>query len=143
MNLMLGETIEKTVKQMKDILVPRNRATLVLELNGLRVGEAAGGGDMHGLLANNVAVQVYVPSKGEKLGQMLSADLYGETCEVSLETSKTYIGRRITFVGTSLRSKVPNAEIIREWWRASGVKASTERVGKYDVTRAEYFASIS
>ena len=52
--LMLESTIEQSCGSSRAAaaLAARTKALAVLEINGLRVGEASGGGGLHGLLAN-------------------------------------------------------------------------------------------
>ena len=118
LGIMLNSTIVKCCGRSKaaPFLAARTRALLTLELNGLRVGEATGGGDMHGLLANHVSIRV-LPSAAV-------GDPLRETCRVVIDSSKTVLGRTLVFVGETLTSRVPHARFLRELWAASGVETT-------------------
>ena len=107
----------------------RKRAMLLLALEvlcGLRVGEALGGGDHHGLLANNVRILKNISS--------------GETSvEVQVEHSKTKHSRWINAVGLSEgEARVPLAWALREYWKISGFTVKTWAEGGYEVTGTDY-----
>ena len=75
---------------------------------GMRVGEVAGGGDGHGLLANNLVIL-----RDARSGE--------ETVEGFLEHSKTKHRRYCNAVCESLgAARVRLGEYLREYWEAAG-----------------------
>jgi hypothetical protein len=113
-------------------LLARSRTHVVLELiGGLRVGEALGGGDGHGLLAPNCCL--LEPLTAE------CADL-GTTIEAHIEDSKTGPGGRyVNFVGTSRTLGMAAARHLRDLWQVSGMELETFVDGGFRVTRPDYY----
>ena len=106
-------------------LAARWRLLLVLEaLGGLRIGEATGGGDYHGLLANNLAI-IATPD-GE------------ETVEAKIEHSKTGRSRFINFMGKTKVSQIDAAGIVRAYWRSCGLQTQKVREAGHLVERTDY-----
>ena len=94
---------------------------------GLRVGEAVGGGDNHGVLADNVCIFTNVAT-GE------------EFVEARIEHSKTKFERFVTILGTTKGEvALPTACFVRDYWRESGVPMRPTIVeGGYRVERPDY-----
>ena len=91
---------------------------------GLRVGEALGGGDYHGLLANNVTILRRLDAEGIPTGD--------EYVEAMIEHSKTGHKRIISAVGLSKGAgAVPLARLIREYWDLAGFSIVTRLEGGY------------
>lgn len=133
--IMLGDTLKEVCSNKGIIdkrLLSRTEALMVLELcGGLRVGEATAGGDMHGLLANDLCFQ---------RPRNLQSDDLGETVEISLKDSKTGPGRRLAFVGVSRTSKIPNAGILRRWLKVAGVDMCPGQMeGGFVIERPDYW----
>ena len=103
--------VTSRVGYLQDYYLARALAALLIELGGgARVGEATG--DLHGMLANNACIQRLVhPPEGD----------LGETIEMKLEDSKTYLGRHLVFVGESRGTGLPFAEWLRSYWRACNI----------------------
>ena len=134
-NIMLDSSISEVCSSRgtpDPRLVSRTEALLVLELcGGLRVGEATSGGDMHGLLANNLNFQR--PRGG-------TSDGLGETVEVTVKDSKTGPGRRLAFVGVTQRLKIPNAVILRKWLKVAKIETCREQdEGGFSIERPDYW----
>ena len=117
-NLMLGGVLREVCykgknERLDQMILARTEALLILELlGGLRVGEATSGGDLHGLLANNIVFAVPSMGKGDGLG---------ETIEMSIDDSKTGPGRHIAFVAVTRGSKLEAGMILRRCLDCFGV----------------------
>ena len=95
-------------------------------VGGCRIGEVAGGGDSHGLLANETAI-LYDPVT-EK-----------EVVEAKLEHSKTGFSRYLDYAGMTEVSKVECAKHMKELWRFSGMKTTVSEQAGIQVTRPDYW----
>ena len=108
----LDTTIPRAAKGNEYILA-RSIALLTLELaGGLRVGEATGGGELHGLLANQCRLaQVLQPNKWNIKEMVL--------CQI--DSSKTKFGRCVAICGeTQGALNFKAAQHIRKLWAVSG-----------------------
>jgi hypothetical protein len=84
--------LPKLCKSLRYILL-RSLMLLVLELmGGMRVGEATGGGEAHGLLANNCYLARPIVLDKHKIDEMLVAEI---------EDSKTTFGRTVVMCGVT------------------------------------------
>jgi hypothetical protein len=99
-------------------------------VGGMRVAEVCGGGDGHGLLANNVCIQRVVEGEGSE---------YPETIEARIEDSKTGYARWTVFQATTNKTKIEAGEHLRLWWKASGLTWSKERKGAFVEERPDYW----
>ena len=100
--------MEDTMPAKCGKLLARSLVQWMLELmGGVRVGEACGGGDGHGALANHLTIAWPVGS---------ARGCSEETCELWLADSKTHYSRYVNFVGKSRGVGMPAAEYIRELW---------------------------
>ena len=104
----------------------RWKLELVCEgVGGCRIGEVVGGGDGHGLLANNTCIQEDLES--------------GVVCvEGMLEHSKTKFSRYLNMAGIT-ESGVNSAEIIKEYWRLSGMETITYVQAGVRITRPDFW----
>ena len=101
----------------------RMRVLAVCEgVGGLRVGDACGADDCHGLVAENVYLLTQI-STGER------------TVELELDSGKTGFKRHVNMIGTTLTSKVPVYEIFAEFCEASGFVMETWQEGDFSVSR--------
>jgi hypothetical protein len=91
-------------------------------VGGLRVGDACGADDCHGLVAENVYLLTQI-SSGER------------TVELELDSGKTGFKRHVNMIGTTLTSKVPVYEIFSEFCKASGFVMETWQEGDFSVSR--------
>lgn len=109
-------------------LLKRRRLLYALEVMcGFRVGETAGGGDGHGLLANHVCV-------------LRNLSTGATSVEAMIEHSKTKFKRYVNAVGTSQgKGQVPLAAVLQDYWSAWGFSVSTWTEGGYEVTGVDYF----
>ena len=94
---------------------------------GLRVGEALGGGDYHGVLAGNCFAL-----------REISTGLM--TVDVMLEHSKTHFKRWTGCLGETLGdARLPLDRLLREYWQAAGMQTYTYVEGGHEITTVDYF----
>ena len=99
---------------------------------GLRIGEAVGGGDHHGILANNLCILRRLDSCARPTGE--------ETIEGLLEHSKTKHKRFVNAVGlTRGAAAIPLSELLRDYWRLSGFRVMHIDSGGYREERPDYY----
>jgi len=117
--IMFGRTLTEACARARNssYMLARSRLLTVVEvLGGLRVGEALGGGDGHGLLAPNCAILEPLTETCAELGT---------TIEAHIEDSKTGVsGRYVNFVGTSRTLKLEAERYLRELWAAGAKKSA-------------------
>jgi hypothetical protein len=114
-------------------LLPRALVLLALELGGgLRVGEATGGGEAHGLLANMCYVAEPIVQDEFRIQSMVVA---------TLEDSKTTFGRTAVMCGvTRGELRLPCEQYLRDLWQASGLKVDDGEVRDgMRITRPDYW----
>ena len=113
---MLWSAIHEVIPGRKSspLVTLRHQLLIAVEaMMGFRVGEVLGGGDRHGLLADNVKIIRAVGVDGQPRGD--------EMVEASIEHSKTGPRRTVTAVGLSRgEAKVPLADLVRSYWRGAG-----------------------
>eukprot|EP00966_Prymnesium_polylepis_P336057 7391386-Prymnesium_polylepis.1 len=94
-------------------------------VGGLRVGDAVGADDTHGLVAENV--------------YLLTDNETGErTVELMLDRGKTGFKRSVNMIDVTITSKVPVYRIFEEFNAASGFSTETWQEGRFQVTRPKY-----
>jgi len=111
----------------KPVIKSRSRLGYGLEqAHGVRVGEAMGSGDGHGVKAAHACI--------------LRKRTTGlETVELMLEHSKTKHRRWTNSLGTTLgEAALPVSQLLRDWWRDAGMKVVSYAEGEYDVTTVDY-----
>ena len=126
---MLSLMINTLIPGLKTTEIIRARSVLFLVLEaigGLRVGEAMGGGDHHGLLASNVCILRDVRDGSVSV-------------EGRLEHTKTKHVRWVNMVGTTKTEKIAVAGAMSNYWRLSGIETITRREGHYTETRPDYW----
>ena len=97
---------------------------------GLRVGEVVGGGDFHGLLANNLTII-------RRLGD--GGPVGPEIVEGYLEHSKTKHPRWVSGLGLSKGSAgIELASLLRAYWRLAGWRIVTRHEDGYQVEGPDY-----
>ena len=128
LGLLMGKTLSE---HCGPALLTRSKVQVVLELmGGVRVGEATGGGDGHGALADNVCI---ARPAGTNVGDA------GEVVELWLEDSKTGFARYVDFVGKSQGAlAIEGAQLIRELWKESGVQVTEKIEDGMIVERPDY-----
>lgn len=108
----LSIMFEQTLAKVSPSLRARTYVMATLEtMGGVRVGEACGGGDGHGALANNLCI---MRPAGTQVGHE------GESVELWLEDSKTSYPRYVNFVGKSRGIGIEGADHIRRLWAECG-----------------------
>jgi len=126
---MLTLILDRIIPRLQTSTLIRARSKLFLvweAVGGLRVGEAMGGGDHHGLLANNVCILRDVRDGSVSV-------------EGRLEHTKTKHVRWINMVGTTEVSKVRVAGITADYWELAGIDTVTRREGSFVETRPDYW----
>lgn len=108
-------------------IAAREKAQIMLEgVGGCRVGEVAGGGDEHGLLANEVAI-LRDPESGLVV------------VEAKIEHSKTGFSRYLDVAGTTEGSFIECANIMMEYWRNAGFELDRSSQAGIDVIRPNFW----
>ena len=132
--LMMQQLLERVIPERGGDEDVNTRMCLMFVLEvmfGLRVGEALGAGDFHGLLANHLVILEKLNEEGEPCGV--------QTCEAMLEHSKTHHRRWINAVGTSKgRARIQLTIYIRAYWQLTGLTIRTRKEGGYLVTGPDY-----
>ena len=100
-------------------------------VGGCRIGEVAGGGDSHGLLANDVSIleDPTVP-RGE---------LRSVVVEAHLAHSKTGYSRYLDMAGKTQTSGIEVAKHMRTYWQRAGFKVDTFIQAGVRVTRPDFW----
>jgi hypothetical protein len=112
----------------------RTKVNVVTEgLAGLRIGEVAGGGDAHGLLANETAILID-PEKE-------ASDPKSKVVEGHLEHSKTGFSRYFDVVGKSEKSGIEAARIYEEYWAMAGFKITETNQAGIKVRRPDFLVA--
>ena len=128
-----GIALERTIPAISTskYIVDRTLFLLSLELaGGMRVGEATGGGEYHGLLANNINVAT-------PLGSVDPAD---ETIEAYLEDSKMKFDRYVAYFSVTRGPlKLNSGRYLRELWKSNGLVLITSVIDGLRVTKPDYF----
>ena len=100
-------------------------------LGGCRIGEVAGGGDCHGLLANEVCVMEDPGAPEGTLGQRVVV--------ARLEHSKTGFARSLVMAGRTETSGIQAANIVTDYWREAGFQLVTSVQAGVWVTRPDFW----
>ena len=109
----LSVLFSQTLRQVSAALRTKTRWLAVLEvMAGVRVGEACGGGDGHGALANHLSFMNPVNSTSES----------DEFCELWIPDSKTCFPRYVNFMGRSRGVGVDAADSLRALLTEPGVR---------------------
>ena len=113
-------------------IAAREKVQFVMEgVGGCRIGEVAGGGDLHGLLSNNVAIL-------EKLDAPSGA-LDACVVEAYLEHSKTKFSRYLDLAGKTRTTGIECALIVLEYWKLAGVRLTVTMQQGVKVTRPDHW----
>ena len=110
----------------------RGRVQMVLEgVGGCRIGEVAGGGDAHGLLANNTAI----------LEDPLASAGDPSRCVVEghLEHSKTKFARTLNLAGKTITTGIGAAGILADYWDRAGFRIVRYEQAGIWVKRPDYW----
>ena len=133
--MMMRQLLERVIPERGGEVDVSTRMQLMFALEvmfGLRVGEALGGGDFHGLLANHLVILQKLDEDGEPSGAV--------TLEGMLEHSKTLHKRWVNAVGVSKgRARVQLAKYVRAYWKLTGLTIRTRKEGGYLVTGPDYY----
>lgn len=119
------------VEAMAVVMTARETSMNDFELvGGMRVGEVLGGGEGHGLLANNACIQWVEDGPGSE---------HGVTIEARIEDSKTGFARWTVFTGKTEKSGIETAEHLRELWKVSGLVITKGTESCFQVERPNYW----
>jgi hypothetical protein len=132
--LMLKTMVEEIIpKRFADpFIVRREQLQVLIEgVGGCRIGEVAGAGEVHGLLANNVAL---LEDPEAPVGDMAKTVVEGY-----LEHSKTGYSRYFDITGCTVNSKLECAKILQDYWRLAGMKVTTTMQAGVKVTRPDFW----
>ena len=95
-------------------------------VGGCRISEVAGGGESHGLLANNSAI-LKDPESGEVV------------VELHLEHSKTKFARYLDIAGETEGSQIQVEKHLREYWRSAGFRLTETTQAGIQVVRPDWW----
>ena len=127
----LSIMFDVTLPKIGIALRKRSRALAALELMAaVRIGEAAGGGEGHGALANNLSFMVPVSST-DRAGE--------EFCELWIPDSKTCFPRYANFMGRSRGVGIDAADSLRALLWESRIDLDTEVVDGLQVETPNYW----
>ena len=120
-------------------IAAREKVQFVTEgLGGCRIGEVAGGGDDHGLLANNVCILEDMDPVRAKEREKFHG-IGGVVVESYLEHSKTGFGRYLDMAGVTVGSKVNAGKIMRDYWEEAGFTVRTYMQQGVKVSRPDHW----
>jgi hypothetical protein len=112
----------------------RSRARVQVEAEGVggcRIGEVTGGGDLHGLLANQSCILEDMEKPADAVDRVV--------VEYKLEHSKTGFSRYLDLAGTTKTSKIECARHLQEYWAEAGMKTRTTIRGGVKETRPDFW----
>jgi hypothetical protein len=114
------------------LLGAREKVQVVCEgVGGCRIGEVAGGGDCHGLLANEVAIMEDPQAEEGALGQSVVV--------ARLEHSKTGFARSLVMASKTETTGIEVGNVIASYWREAGMKLVTSVQAGVRVTRPDFW----
>ena len=131
---MLKLIVEKVIDERypDPFISAREKVQFIAEaVGGCRIGEVCGGGDSHGLLANNVAILEDSEASRDELGRVV--------VEAKLEHSKTGFSRHLDMAGCTRTSGINCAEIMENYWKAAGFKTVSYMQAGVRVTRPDFW----
>ena len=112
-----------TTTRAQQYIVSRDKVLGAAEgVGGLRVGDATGADETHGLVAENVYLL-----KDKETGE--------RTVELMLDSGKMGFKRSVNMVGETLTSRVPVADIFAEHCQIAGYELATWDEGRFSVSR--------
>ena len=131
---MLKLIVEKVIDERypDPFISAREKVQFIAEaVGGCRIGEVCGGGDSHGLLANNVAILEDLDAGRDELGRVV--------VEAKLEHSKTGFSRHLDMAGCTRTSGINCAKIMENYWKAAGFKTVSYMQAGVRVTRPDFW----
>jgi hypothetical protein len=100
-------------------------------VGGCRIGEVSGGGDAHGLLANNTCILID-PNLPE-------SDPGAVVVEYKLEHSKTGYSRYLNMAGETENSHIQTAKHLRDYWAKAGFTVTEKSQAGVKVLRPSFY----
>ena len=131
---MLKLIVEKLIGERypNAFIAAREKLQFIAEaVGGCRIGEVCGGGDSHGLLANNVAILEDMSAERDTLEHVV--------VEAKLEHSKTGFSRYLNMAGRTKTSEIDCAEIVMRYWKEAGFKLISYVQAGVKVTRPDFW----
>jgi hypothetical protein len=131
---MLKLMVEEVVRGRFNDSFIRAREIVQLEIEGIggcRIGEVAGGGDCHGVLANNTCVLTNQSAEPGSLAHRV--------VEIELEHSKTGFSRFLDYAGVTQNSQIEAANHMLSYWAAAGFKVVTTVQAGVMVQRPDFW----
>ena len=130
-----GGIVDEEIKD--SFLAAREKVQVEAEgVGGCRVGEVSGGGDCHGLLANNSCILL---RPGSNDGEAGSLALPESVVEYKLEHSKTGFSRYLDLAGETKNSGIQTAKHLREYWALAGFTVTEKVQAGVTVLRPSFF----
>ena len=130
MRAIVGPIIDARFKA--PFLRSRARVQVVAEgVGGCRIGEVTGGGDLHGLLANQSCILEDMEKPADAVDRVV--------VEYKLEHSKTGFSRYLDLAGTTKTSRIECARHLQEYWAEAGMKTRTTIRGGVKETRPDFW----
>ena len=126
LKIIMFEVLPETYQRQVQVLHRMRWQIGVEALGGLRVGEATGGGEGHGLLANNTFIL-------EQIGT------FKKFVELKLEHSKTGFARYINMVYETETSKIPMGEYTEALWASMGLQVASKTENGFTVQQPDYW----
>ena len=134
-SLMMRHLLETVIPERGGNEMVNTRMLLMFAIEimfGFRVGEALGGGDFHGILANHLVILQRLDEHGLPFGE--------ETLEGMLEHSKTLNKRYVNAVARSKGvARVEFAKYLRKYSSLAGFKIRSRKEAGFLVTGPDYY----
>ena len=131
---MLKMIVEKLVDERfsDPFIAARDKVQVIVEgVGGCRIGEVVGGGDRHGLLANNTCI---LEDPNAEQGSICST-----VVEMKLEHSKTGYSRYLDIAGKTQISGIECAKLLQQYWRLAGFTVKEEIWAGVRVFRPDFW----
>ena len=127
LSLMVGDGGEIDLQYRNPFLRARSKVQHEAEgVGGCRIGEVVGGGETHGVLANESSI-------------LWDPETEREVVEMKIEHSKTGYSRYLDYAGRTQTSGIACADHLRELWRLSGFHVETVWSAGIRVTRPDFW----
>ena len=130
LKLIVDELLDKRFSS--PLVASRTRLQFLIEgVGGCRIGEVVGGGEGHGLLANNTCILEDLSEEVGKPGRVV--------VEAHIEHSKTGFARHLDMAGTTATSGLEVASAMKDYWRLAGFDLVTSTQSGVKVTRPDFW----
>ena len=125
LKLCMDSVVEKHCP--KPLICARTKLDIGMETGfGVRVGEALGSGDFHGMKAGHLSI-------------LRAIETNLETVEGMIEHSKTKFKRWVSCLGTTVgHAQLPLASLVRSYWQEAGFRVVSWTEGGFEITSVDY-----